>query len=100
MHHLPLLGESGEAPPTTDGPGTQRRVVGVTADGTMWIYCMVQYADALLSQPKYIQSTLPFSPEQRQAWDRYRASTIATKTPNSAIHRFIAEFVFQCVWGG
>ncbi|KAG7275022.1 hypothetical protein CRUP_030541 [Coryphaenoides rupestris] len=72
MHHLPLLGESGEAPPT--GTGTQRRVGGVTADGTMWIYCLVQYADALLSQPKYIQSALPFSPEQRQAWDSMLAS--------------------------
>jgi len=69
MHHLPLLGESGEAPPTGTAP--QRRVVGLTADGTMWIYCLVQYADALLSQPKHVQSALPFSPEQRQAWDRY-----------------------------
>ncbi|CAL8365233.1 unnamed protein product [Lota lota] len=70
MHHLPLLGESAEPTPT----GPQRRVQGVTADGTMWIHCLVQYADALLNQPKYIKSALPFSPEQRQAWDSMNVS--------------------------
>uniref|UniRef100_A0A3Q4GSP4 MYB binding protein (P160) 1a n=1 Tax=Neolamprologus brichardi TaxID=32507 RepID=A0A3Q4GSP4_NEOBR len=48
---------------------SQKRVLGVTADGTMWIYHLVQYAQALLNQPKHVQSSQPFSPEQRQAWD-------------------------------
>uniref|UniRef100_A0A665XDE0 MYB binding protein (P160) 1a n=1 Tax=Echeneis naucrates TaxID=173247 RepID=A0A665XDE0_ECHNA len=41
----------------------------VLADGTMWIYHLVQYAQVLLNQPKSIHSSQPFSPEQRQAWD-------------------------------
>lgn len=65
MHHMPLKEDSAESEAVN-----QRRVLGVTADGTMWIYHLVQYAQLLLSQPKYVQSTQPFSPEQRLAWDR------------------------------
>lgn len=65
MHHLPLNEESGEGTAVN-----QKRALGVTADGTMWIYHLVQYAQVLLTQPKHVQSSQPFSPEQRQAWDR------------------------------
>ncbi|KAM4620699.1 myb-binding protein 1A-like protein [Polymixia lowei] len=64
MHVLPVLGESADVAALN-----QRRVLGVTADGTMWIYCLVQYAQVLLNQPKYAQRTNPFGAEQRQAWD-------------------------------
>ncbi|XP_014264744.3 myb-binding protein 1A-like protein [Maylandia zebra] len=64
MHHMPLTEDA------TEGAAvSQKRVLGVTADGTMWIYHLVQYAQALLNQPKHVQSSQPFSPEQRQAWD-------------------------------
>lgn len=62
MHHLP---------PAEGAPGGSRRVLGVTADGTMWIYHLVQYAQALLEQPKHIQCCRPLGPEQQQAWDRW-----------------------------
>lgn len=65
MHHLPLV----EDP--TEGSAIQKRVLGVTADGAMWLDHLVQYAQVLLSQPKHTQSSQPFSPEQRQAWDRW-----------------------------
>ncbi|KAM9332001.1 myb-binding protein 1A-like protein [Pholidichthys leucotaenia] len=61
MHHMPLAKEGSAV--------SQKRVLGVTSDGTMWIYHLGQYAQVLLSQPKYVQSCQPFSPEQRQAWD-------------------------------
>uniref|UniRef100_A0A671TUF8 MYB binding protein (P160) 1a n=1 Tax=Sparus aurata TaxID=8175 RepID=A0A671TUF8_SPAAU len=64
MHHLPQTEDSSE-----DAAINQKRPLGVTADGTMWIYQLVQYAQVLLSQPKHAQSSKPFSPEQRQAWD-------------------------------
>ncbi|XP_070773247.1 myb-binding protein 1A-like protein [Enoplosus armatus] len=64
MHHLPLSDDSAEG-----GPVNQKRVLGVTADGTMWIYHLVQYAQVLLNQPKQVQRIQPFTPEQRQAWD-------------------------------
>uniref|UniRef100_A0A665XBK2 MYB binding protein (P160) 1a n=1 Tax=Echeneis naucrates TaxID=173247 RepID=A0A665XBK2_ECHNA len=64
MHHLPLAEHSAEG-----AVANQKRTLGVTADGTMWIYHLVQYAQVLLNQPKSIHSSQPFSPEQRQAWD-------------------------------
>uniref|UniRef100_A0A4W5QK82 MYB binding protein (P160) 1a n=1 Tax=Hucho hucho TaxID=62062 RepID=A0A4W5QK82_9TELE len=69
INHLPLLGDSPEV-----AARNQRHVQDVTADGSMWIFCLVRYADTLLNQPKYAQSTQPFSPEQRQAWDSMLAS--------------------------
>lgn len=66
MHHMPLPEDVGEGASVTS-----KRVLGVTADGTMWIYHLVQYAQALLQQPKHVESNQPFSPEQRQAWDRW-----------------------------
>uniref|UniRef100_A0A1A7WZA4 MYB binding protein (P160) 1a n=1 Tax=Iconisemion striatum TaxID=60296 RepID=A0A1A7WZA4_9TELE len=61
LYHMPLSDDSAAV--------SQRRVLGVTADGTMWIYRLVQYAQLLLNHPKHIQRVHPFSPEQRQAWD-------------------------------
>ena len=62
MHHLALADDSAE--------GAAANQKGATADGTMWIYHLVQYAQVLLSKPKSIQCSKPFSPEQTQAWDR------------------------------
>uniref|UniRef100_A0A674PD32 MYB binding protein (P160) 1a n=1 Tax=Takifugu rubripes TaxID=31033 RepID=A0A674PD32_TAKRU len=64
MHHMPLAEEVGEGASVNS-----KRVLGVTADGTMWIYHLVQYAQVLLKQPKHVECSQPFSPEQRQAWD-------------------------------
>ncbi|GAA6232071.1 myb-binding protein 1A [Lates japonicus] len=64
MHHLPLAEDLAEGAAVN-----QKRALGVTADGTMWIYHLVQYAQVLLNQTKYAQSSQLFSPEQRQAWD-------------------------------
>ncbi|KAM8835422.1 myb-binding protein 1A-like protein [Synchiropus picturatus] len=63
MHHMPPSGDSAEVAVSS------KRALGVTADGTMWIHHLVQFADSLLNQPKHVQSSRPFSPEQRQAWD-------------------------------
>ncbi|KAL6098467.1 mybbp1a [Pungitius sinensis] len=64
LHYLPL-----DKDPAEGAAPNRRRVVGITADGTLWIYHMAQYAQLLLSQPKYAQCSKPFTPEQRQAWD-------------------------------
>ncbi|XP_076017396.1 myb-binding protein 1A-like protein [Genypterus blacodes] len=74
MHHMPLAQDSAESEAIS-----QRRVLGVTADGTMWIYHMVQYAQLLLSQPKHVQSTQPFGVEQRTAWDSMLESVASLK---------------------
>lgn len=66
MHHLPANEDSAEGAAVN-----RKRVLGVTADGTMWIYHLVQYAQVLLNQQKHAQNSKPFSPVQRQAWDRW-----------------------------
>lgn len=66
MHHMPLVEAVGEGASVNS-----KQVLGVTADGTMWIYHMVQYAQALLKQPKHVEYSQPFSPEQWQAWNRW-----------------------------
>uniref|UniRef100_A0A671QN32 Myb-binding protein 1A-like protein n=1 Tax=Sinocyclocheilus anshuiensis TaxID=1608454 RepID=A0A671QN32_9TELE len=60
MNTMAVLGDSAEA---------ERRILGVKADGSMWIYCVVQYATTLLNQSKHVQSVQTLSPEQRQGWD-------------------------------
>uniref|UniRef100_A0A3P9M4L6 MYB binding protein (P160) 1a n=1 Tax=Oryzias latipes TaxID=8090 RepID=A0A3P9M4L6_ORYLA len=61
LHRVPLC-EGGNA-------ASQKRVLGVTADGAMWIDHLAQYAHVLLNHPKHVQTSQPFTPEQRQAWD-------------------------------
>lgn len=65
LNTMAVLGDS----PEVEGLNP-RRNLGVKADGTMWIYCLVQYAAMLLNQSKYVQSVQSFSSEQRQGWDR------------------------------
>lgn len=68
MHHLPVAEDTAEGAAAAAAAG-QKRAHGVTADGTMWIYHLVQFAQVLLSHPKHVESCQPFSAEQRQAWD-------------------------------
>ncbi|CAK6973165.1 myb-binding protein 1A-like protein [Scomber scombrus] len=75
MHHLPLIEDSAEGAEAVN----QKRALGVTADGTMWIYHLVQYSQVLLSQPKHVQSSQSFSAEQRQAWDSMLESVESLK---------------------
>uniref|UniRef100_A0A8B9ENQ5 MYB binding protein 1a n=1 Tax=Anser cygnoides TaxID=8845 RepID=A0A8B9ENQ5_ANSCY len=40
-------------------------VHGVTADGKLWIFFLVEYANELLSSEKYVKAVKPFTKEQR-----------------------------------
>lgn len=69
LHHLPL------PEPSTDGPlFNQKRLLGVTADGTMWIHHLFELAKMLLSQRRHVESCQSFSPEQKEAWDSLQQS--------------------------
>ncbi|XP_066433136.1 myb-binding protein 1A [Eleutherodactylus coqui] len=61
-------------PVSREGPDAdtikERHVSGVMADGSLWIHCMVRYADELLSHRKSIVAVKPFSEEQKDAWAR------------------------------
>ncbi|XP_015223403.2 myb-binding protein 1A-like protein [Lepisosteus oculatus] len=74
LNHLPVLGDSPEV-----AAQNERRVTGVTADGTLWIVCLVQYADTLLNHSKYVRHVKPFTDQQRQAWNRMLASVEALR---------------------
>ncbi|KAM6970524.1 myb-binding protein 1A-like protein [Aplochiton taeniatus] len=75
LQHMNNMSVLGESPEGVDS--SHKRFQGVTADGTMWIYHIVQFADALLNQPKNVQSNQPFSPDQREAWNSM-ISSVAT----------------------
>ncbi|XP_030009084.1 myb-binding protein 1A-like protein [Sphaeramia orbicularis] len=74
LHHLPLLDDSADKV-----AANHKRPSGVTADGTMWIYHLVQYAKVLLSWSKCVESRQPLSAEQRQAWDTMLESVESLK---------------------
>ncbi|XP_073521286.1 myb-binding protein 1A [Phyllobates terribilis] len=65
LNGMPVLGEG----PHVDAL-KEKHVVGVTADGSLWIHCMVRYADMLLSEGKVVKPVKPFSEEQKDAWAR------------------------------
>lgn len=41
-----------------------------TRDGQPWTYRLVQFADMLLNHSRNVAALTPFTPPQRQAWDR------------------------------
>ncbi|XP_069613559.1 myb-binding protein 1A [Ranitomeya imitator] len=65
LNGMPVLGEG----PHVDAL-KEKHVVGVTADGSLWIHCMVRYADMLLSEGKVVKPVKPLSEEQKDAWAR------------------------------
>lgn len=51
----------------------EKHVHGVTADGKLWIFLLVEYANELLSSEKYVKAVKPFTKDQRDAWERWEA---------------------------
>ncbi|XP_053085112.1 myb-binding protein 1A-like protein [Pangasianodon hypophthalmus] len=61
---LPVLSESVQSEAVS-----RRSVLGVMADGTMWVYGLVQFADTLLKHTKHVRSAHTLSTEHTEAWD-------------------------------
>ncbi|KAA0717416.1 Myb-binding protein 1A-like protein [Triplophysa tibetana] len=74
LNLMPVLGDVSE----TEGQNS-RRILGVKADGTLWIYCLVQYAATLLNQSKHVQIIQAFSSEEREGWDSLLESVEALR---------------------
>ncbi|KAL1273708.1 hypothetical protein QQF64_026522 [Cirrhinus molitorella] len=72
LNSMAVLGDSPEVEKLNS-----KRILGVKADGSMWIYCLVQYATMLLDQSKYVQSIQYLSLEQKQGWDSMQESVEA-----------------------
>ncbi|KAL4630901.1 myb-binding protein 1A [Arapaima gigas] len=69
LNHLHVLGDSVEG-----STHHERRVQGVMADGSLWIYSLVQFADLVLKQTKYVSCARPLTPQQKAAWESMLAS--------------------------
>ncbi|XP_075760429.1 myb-binding protein 1A [Pelodiscus sinensis] len=65
LNNLPVLGDTAEAAALRE-----KHVHGVTADRSLWLYLILQYASTLLSHGKHVKAVTPFTAEQRAAWDR------------------------------
>ncbi|XP_060763668.1 myb-binding protein 1A-like protein [Neoarius graeffei] len=62
---LPVLSESAMQSEAV----SRRSVLGVMADGSMWVYGLVQFANMLLKNNKHVQSTHTLSADHAHAWD-------------------------------
>ncbi|GAA6081134.1 myb-binding protein 1A-like protein, partial [Tachysurus ichikawai] len=61
---LPVLSES-----VQNEAVNRRSVLGVMADGSMWVYGLVQFGNMLLKRTKHVRSAHTLSTDHTQAWD-------------------------------
>ncbi|KFP86257.1 Myb-binding protein 1A-like, partial [Apaloderma vittatum] len=64
LNTLTVLGDTAKAAALRE-----KHIHGVTADGKLWIFLLVEYANKLLSS-EHVKAVKPFSKEQRDAWER------------------------------
>ncbi|XP_053941170.1 myb-binding protein 1A [Cuculus canorus] len=64
LNTLPVLGDTAKAAALRE-----KHIHGVTADGKLWIFLLVQYANKLLSSG-HVRPVKPFTEGQRDAWER------------------------------
>lgn len=64
LNTLPVLGDTAEAAALRE-----KHIHGVTADGKLWIFLLVEYASKLLSS-EHIKPVKPFTKEQKDIWER------------------------------
>ncbi|XP_068766551.1 myb-binding protein 1A [Struthio camelus] len=65
LNTLTVLGDTAEAAALRE-----KHIHGVTADGKLWIFLLVEYANELLSSEKHVKAVTPFTKGQRDAWER------------------------------
>ncbi|NXN38906.1 MBB1A protein, partial [Rhinoptilus africanus] len=64
LNNLTVLGDTAKAAALRE-----KHIHGVTADGKLWIYLLVEYANKLLSS-EHVKAVKPFTKGQRDAWER------------------------------
>ncbi|XP_010189976.1 PREDICTED: myb-binding protein 1A, partial [Mesitornis unicolor] len=65
LNTLTVLGDTAKAAALRE-----KHIHGVTADGKLWIFLLVEYANKLLFSCEHIKAVKPFTTEQRDAWER------------------------------
>ncbi|NWI24858.1 MBB1A protein, partial [Sula dactylatra] len=64
LNSLTVLGDTAKAAALRE-----KHIHGVTADGKLWIFLLVEYADKLLSS-EHVKAVKSFTKGQRDAWER------------------------------
>uniref|UniRef100_A0A8C3KPV2 MYB binding protein 1a n=1 Tax=Calidris pygmaea TaxID=425635 RepID=A0A8C3KPV2_9CHAR len=64
LNTLTVLGDTAKAAALRE-----KHIHGVTADGKLWIFLLVEYANKLLSS-EHVKAVKPLTKEQRDAWER------------------------------
>ncbi|CAM9707312.1 unnamed protein product [Bubo scandiacus] len=64
LNTLTVLGDTAKAAALRE-----KHIHGVTADGKLWIFLLVEYANKLLSS-EHVRAVKPFTKGQRDAWER------------------------------
>ncbi|KAM9613734.1 myb-binding protein 1A isoform 2-T3 [Morphnus guianensis] len=64
LNTLTVLGDTAKAAALRE-----KHIHGVTADGKLWIFLLVEYANKLLSS-EHVKAVKPFTKGQRDAWER------------------------------
>ncbi|XP_037230991.1 myb-binding protein 1A [Falco rusticolus] len=64
LNTLTVLGDTAKAAALRE-----KHIHGVTADGKLWIFLLVEYADKLLSS-EHVKAVKPFTKAQQDAWER------------------------------
>ncbi|KFV16196.1 Myb-binding protein 1A-like, partial [Tauraco erythrolophus] len=64
LNTLTVLGDTAKAAALRE-----KHIHGVTADGKLWIFLLVEYANKLLSS-EHVKAVKPFTKGQREAWER------------------------------
>ncbi|XP_020667800.3 myb-binding protein 1A [Pogona vitticeps] len=89
LNTMPALGESAEAEELR-----KKHLHGLTTSGDPWIYLAVRYADLLLSRPEHAEAVVPFSKEEKFAWDRM-LKTVETLQKKERKSRTLKTAAFQ-----
>ncbi|KAM8991491.1 myb-binding protein 1A [Ara ararauna] len=69
----------------------EKHIHGVTADGKLWIFLLVEYASKLLSS-EHVKAVKPFTKEQRDAWERTLQSVKKLQKQNKADSAKVVAF--------
>ncbi|XP_065550512.1 myb-binding protein 1A [Lathamus discolor] len=69
----------------------EKHIHGVTADGKLWIFLLVEYANKLLSSER-VKAVKPFTEEQRDAWERTLQSVEKLQKQNKSDSAKVVAF--------
>ncbi|NWS38321.1 MBB1A protein, partial [Probosciger aterrimus] len=86
LNTMAVLGDTAKAAALRE-----KHIHGVTADGKLWIFLLVEYANKLLSS-EHVKAVKPFTKEQRDAWERTLQSVKKLQKENKSDSAKVVAF--------